>query len=247
MKIIHSFYANDNASIYGLFLHISCYALSCLYAKRAGFEIELHCNKKAFDFFKDIPYDNIIIDLDNIKEDLQIPDEFYAFTKFIVMKEQPLGNIHIDGDVFLINENFKDLLKFDEYDVIVQSIENMNNGYGYLWEGSSKSFSECEYPEWADRICNSMYNCGVIGFNNQELKDYYFDMYWKMIDRYKENGIKRFDSVPDIIIEQQFLKDYCEYKGYNVKLLLDTDDIQGSAKKLKYSHLIGDYKRVHIK
>lgn len=83
MKIIHSFYANDNASIYGLFLHVSCYALSCLYAKRAG-------------------------------------------------------------------------------------------------------------------------------------------------------------------IEQQFLKDYCEYKGYNVKLLLDTDDIQGSAKKLKYSHLIGDYKRVHI-
>lgn len=246
MKLIHLFYAKNDMSMYGLFLQVACYTLSCLYAKRAGLEIELHCNSKAYEYFKYIPYDNIIIDLDNIKDDLQIPDPFYAFTKFIVMKDQPLGTIHIDGDVFLINENFKELLNFDNYDVITQSIENPSNGYGYLWKESSKCFDNCEYPEWAKRACNSMYNCGVIGFNNQELKDYYFNTYWEMINKYKNIKNIQCDAVPDIIIEQQFLYDYCKYKNYSVKLLLDTEDIQGSAKRIKYSHLIGDYKRIHI-
>lgn len=246
MKLIHSFFMNNNIKSIDLFLHISCYMLSCLYAKRAGFEIELHCNTNAYEYFKDIPYDNIIIDLDGVRDDFDIPNEFYAFTKFIVMKDQPLGTIHIDGDVFLINEDFKNILNFDDYDVIVQSIECPANGYGFLWEESQKCFRFCEYPEWANRKCYKMYNCGIIGFNNQEIKDYYFGLYWDMINKYKKHKNYIVGAVPDIIIEQQFLYDLCDYKNLKVKMLLDTNNIKGSAKKIKYSHLIGDYKKVRI-
>ena len=32
-----------------------------------------------------------------------------------------------------------------------------------------------DYPEWAKRQCKYMYNCGVIGFNNEALKNEYFE------------------------------------------------------------------------
>jgi hypothetical protein len=39
------------------------------------------------------------------------------------MKDEPLGTIHIDGDVFLKNPELKNILEFSNYDCIVQNIE----------------------------------------------------------------------------------------------------------------------------
>jgi hypothetical protein len=53
-------------------------------------------------------------------------------------------------------------------------------------------------------------------------------------------------SVPDIIIEQKFLMDLCNKRGYKVKLLLETDNLRESATKIGYQHLIGSSKgRLH--
>ena len=61
------------------------------------------------------------------------------------------------------------LMSFDEYDVIVQSVETPPL-YGYGWKESTSTFVNCEYPEWAPRECTKMYNCGVVGINNENLK-----------------------------------------------------------------------------
>ena len=65
-----------------------------------------------------------------------------------------------------------------------------------------------------------MFNCGIIGFNNQDLKDLYYNTYWDMVNQYAKTGIN-IPSVPDLIIEQQFLKDITDFYGYKVKMPLD--------------------------
>jgi hypothetical protein len=57
-----------------------------------------------------------------------------------------------------------------------------------------------------------------------------------MVDQYRKYGTE-LCNVPDLIIEQQFLKDLT--KDYKVKELLDFDDLTGSADNIGYQHVIG--------
>lgn len=232
MNIVHSF-ASSACSDKTFLMHMAYFVLSCLYAKESGFNIKLHADNRTAEFLSVCPYDNIIADLEGI--DWPAP-RLYAWSKFVSMKDEPLGTIHIDGDVFLKDPVLLEKMKFDEYDCIVQNIELPASPWGFGWKEASKSFENCEYPEWANRKCNAMYNCGIIGFNNQTLKDKYFETYWDMVDQYRKYGTE-LCNVPDLIIEQQFLKDLT--KDYKVKELLDFDDLTGSADNIGYQHVIG--------
>ena len=82
-------------------------------------------------------------------------------------------------------------------------------------------------------------------YDYDALKKEYFDTYKLMLERFKKDGID-IHSVPDIIIEQKFLMDLCNKRGYKVKFLLNEDDLQNSANKIGYQHLIGSSKgRLH--
>ena len=236
MQLVHSFYTKhlDDKSF---LIHCICFALSCIYAKRTGFSINLHTDKRGYEYLNMCPYDNIFVDL----EEVDLPaKKLFAAVKFKVMEKYPLGTIHIDGDVILKNKVLLDLMKFNDYDVIVQSVEKPPL-YGFGWKESASTLDKCKYPDWANRDCNIMYNCGVIGINNPELKKLYFDTYWDMYDQYCENGIIK-PSVPDLVIEQQFLYDICESKKYKVKCLIDGDHPSKSANPIGYQHLIGEAK-----
>lgn len=238
MRLVHSF-ASQKCSEENFKMHMCYFILSCLYAKNSGFEIVLYCDKKTEDFLKIAPYDEIHPILEGIEWPAN--GRIYAWSKFFAMANEPLGSIHIDGDVFLKDPKLLEKLNFDNYDCIVQSLETPFV-YGAdsrnCWEECRKCFDSCEYPIWAKRLCNEMYNCGIVGINNQELKDEYFKTYWLMLERYNKTGID-IDSVPDIIIEQQFLKDLTDYKRYKVKKLLRTYEFQQDAINLGYQHLIG--------
>ena len=55
MRIVHSFSAKRcNEPLFRL--HIVYFALSCIYAKRSGFEIALHCDNKTKDVLEVAPY-----------------------------------------------------------------------------------------------------------------------------------------------------------------------------------------------
>lgn len=237
MKFIHSFYLGDCKDDMKIYINQICFVLSCLCIKKLGYDIDLHCDDNMYNYLKIAPYNNIYCDLNDLKQ----PKRIYAKSKFDVMSKEDLGNIHIDGDVFLLKNDIKNYLNFDEYDLIVQCKETRKNMGGYLWDESSYAFKNCEYPIWADRKCEFMYNCGVVGINNENLKSEYFETYYTMLQRYINNGID-LGSVPDIIIEQQFLYDLCNTRGYKVKVLLDEDDLDESARKLGYSHLMGPSK-----
>ena len=240
MRLAHSF-ASEKCDDKMFYIHMCYFILSCLYAKNSGFELALHCDNKTKDFLEMAPYDEIITDI----EGCEWPGKrLYAFGKFIAMKDEPLGTIHIDGDVFLKNPELKNILEFSNYDCIVQNIEWPIEPWGYLWNESADCFKNCEYPSWAKPLCNEMYNCGVIGINNKELKDLYFDTYNWMAQQYKEKGIDC-HSVPDLIIEQQFLKDLTDHFGYSVKQVLDFEDLS-SANKIGYQHVLGGAKEPNV-
>lgn len=236
VQLVHSFYTRylDEKSF---FIHCLCFVLSCIYAKKSGFLINLHTDKRGYEYLNMCPYDNIFVDLDDI--DLPAP-KLFAAVKFKVMEKYPLGVIHIDGDVFLKKQELQDLIKFNEYDVIVQSIEAPPL-YGGGWKESASTLYRCEYPDWANRECNIMFNCGVVGINNPELKKLYFDTYWDMYGQYCKNGIIK-PSVPDLVIEQQFLYDICKNKKYKFKCLIDGNHPSKSANKIGYQHLLGNSK-----
>lgn len=236
IQLVHSFYTK-HLDEKRFFIQCICFVLSCIYAKQSGFLINLHTDKRGYEYLNICPYDNIFVDLEDV--DLIAP-RLYAAVKFKVMEKYPLGAIHIDGDVLLKRQMLHNLMNFDEYDAIVQSVETPPL-YGYGWKESASTFVNCEYPEWANRECNIMCNCGIVGINNPELKKIYFDTYWDMYKKYCEKGIDK-TSVPDLIIEQQFLYDICENKKYKVKCLIDGSKPSKSANAIGYQHLIGDTK-----
>ena len=242
MQLVHSF-SSKGCKIENLFYHCVTFVLSCLYAKKNGFKINLHCDKLTNKYFSVAPYDKIYVDLDDVEKPHK---RIYAHSKFYTMEKYPLGTIHIDGDVILMYPVLKELLNFDDYDVIVQCLETKENWNGAgLYELSTEALKNCKYPEWAPRECDSMYNCGVVGINNPELKKEYFETYFKMLEEFKKNGIDM-QSVPDIIIEQKFLMDLCKDRGYKVKFLLREDKLNENATEIGYQHLIGSSKeRLH--
>jgi hypothetical protein len=63
-------------------------------------------------------------------------------------------------------------------------------------------------------------------------------------DIHNINGIDC-NSVPDIIIEQQFLKDLIDFKNYNVKTILDFDNLS-MADSIGYQHVIGCSKEPNL-
>lgn len=240
MNIVHSFSA-ANCSDKMFKIHMIYFILSCIYAKENGFNIRLHADKRTSNLLQIAPYDEIITDIPDVSPN---KPRIYAWSKFYAMKNEDLGNIHIDGDVFLKDKKLIDLLDFSDYDCIVQNIEEPKNNWGFLWKESTECFKNCKYPYFANRECKSMYNCGIIGINNQELKDIYFDTYENMCQQYNINGIDC-NSVPDIIIEQQFLKDLIDFKNYNVKTILDFDNLS-MADSIGYQHVIGCSKEPNL-
>lgn len=234
MRLVHSF---STKRCFGerLKVNVYCFTLSCLYAKRSGFNIVLHTDRKGAELLRYAPYDEVIVDLEN----LSVPNNrIFAWCKFEAMKNEPEGSIHIDGDVFLKSPKIKDLLNFNDCDVIVQQIE-IDGVYPWGgWDNSTIAFAKCEYPPFLPRYCERMYNCGVVGFKNKSVWEEYYKWYRYLIDQYNVRGVD-IDSVPELVAEQQLLHALTKHKSLKVKELLDFRNLQGSANDLGYQHLLG--------
>lgn len=240
-KIIHSFYS-EKCDDFNMFMYSCYFTLSCLYIKLNGGNISIHTDSKFGELIESCPYEHIYVDLDNCHE---APRKFFAYAKLKALEKEPLGTIHIDGDVFLKDKSTINLLDFSEYDCIVQHLELRSHPLDIrVWDHSSQCFNNIEYPYYMNRFCNKMYNCGILAFNNEELFKEWHDNYFKMLNDFVCHPSKISDySIPDIIIEQQSLTDLCEYKKYKVKTLLYGEthqDVSDYADKIYYQHIVGN-------
>lgn len=234
MRLVHSF-STKRCKPNNLKVNVYYFTLSCIYAKNLGYEIVLHTDKKGAKVFQYTPYDKIIIDL----EDCTLPKEkIFAWSKFKAMESEESQAIHIDGDVFLKGEPIKDILNFDDCDIIIQQPEIIGYENWYGWDDSTISFAKCEYPSFLPRECTIMYNCGVVGFKDKSVREEYTKWYNYLIDQYNTKGVI-IDSVPDLVAEQQLLYYFAKDKNLKVKSILDYKNLQSSANEIGYQHLLG--------
>lgn len=233
MKIVQSFQAKYN-NIQTNFIQSVCYTLSYLYCRKIGLDITLHTDNVGKDILDYIPYKNIYTTLENID---RFNEKLYAYPKIHIIEREPLGTLHIDGDVFLKKESIKELLDFKDYDVIVQSYEDKTK-FGYLYDESISAFEKVDFPLWASKSCECMYNTGILGFNNEDIRRKFVYAYEKTARAYNKDGNKLIKQCPDIIIEQKFLYDLTQYFKSNVKTLLNYDNIYEHAKEIGYTHVL---------
>lgn len=235
-RLVHSLYTGrcSDKAIEAL---IYTYTLSALYAKKSGFEIVLHGDKKACELLKFAPYDEVFCDI--FKEDAPKNNRVFAWPKFVAMAKEKDGAIHIDGDVFLKRESLQNLICLGESDVIIQNIER-SGIYPYMgnWDNETCAFSKCDKPSWMKPSLITMYNCGIIGFKDKDVMKEYHDIYADLLKEYELRGTD-IDCVPDLVAEQQMLYDFAKHRGLKVKELLPFEDISGTANKIGYQHLLG--------
>ena len=233
-RFVHSFWCSpcdDNEKLKKYKLY---FATSLAWLKKNNFPIVLHTDSKGKELFKDLPYDEIYTTLDNIPE--YVSPKFYAYGKFLAMQEEDLGNVHIDGDVFIKTKELGDSILNFQGDLIAQSIEpeRIITRLYRKWD-----FDECKdmVEQYVDLGTKVAYNCGVVGINNQQLKETYFNSYFTLV---KNLANYKFDSpysIPDLVCEQLLLY----YLNPNATLVLEQGGLQEMHEK-GYLHIIGESK-----
>lgn len=255
MKYIHTFwskplvekkFADYNSSL-TIILTDYAYSVECVH--RLGEIIELYTDEFGSELLSFIPYDkvHIINGLDNENT------HFAAQIKFHALKNSELGDVLIDGDLFLRKQKANNIIKLyinkgydlvysffepPEYTLNAQERVNLHtNGIKKIKENNIV-FEEPFY--WPFRYEDYAWmNCSLMSFNNQELKDKYIEQYFK----HKEllNDVDWEKIWPDIIIEQRFLTLLCE--KYNTKPILEDFYISPKAETnallLGFTHLGG--------
>ncbi|MFI3240010.1 MAG: DUF6734 family protein [Bacteroidales bacterium] len=205
--------------------------------------INLHTDNVGQELLGLLPYDNIY----NTLEDIDIPKYLWAGGKFEAIKNEPLGTIHIDGDVIIFGNQFSKLLDGD-YDVVVQSYDG-----NYPTETKRAEPILKFNPSYFGK---GAFNCGLVGINNQELKDKYYNSYMEMVNLCKMNSAYTeplFECKNklcfDLLFEQNNLYKLCSEGGYNIHTLFNSvRTMQVLGKKSGFLHFLGQekYKTINL-
>ena len=204
------------------------YTLSAAYIQRLKEDIVLYTDTFGKECLDHIPYKNIYSILDD-----NLPVDtcpiMWACSKFYALENEPLGSIHIDGDVFIKSSKCLDIINSESCDMFCQGEEDISfitcKKTTELYEDNSNWISHLTFPEGANRHGKNAYNTGILAFYNEGLKKKFIDAYFFMFDqvlkvefllkKWEENR----DICPDLVIEQRFIHDLSQ--GFNVRTLID--------------------------
>lgn len=234
------------------------YGYSVYYLKMLGQNVDLYTDSYGGTVFNCLPYKNIYTTLDELNG--KVNERFWSAGKIKALEQAPLGSIHIDGDVFLKKHDVIQSLNMTGYDCIVQMAERMSI--------FMKSYSQT-LPMFKDAIGDSIsgftynlteaVNCGVLGFNNQKMKDDFINGYFQILDICQNNqdftSLLKYDLEkkiePNVVAEQYYLKSLAEVGKYKVKHLINltsdnfNDDwvtMNEQAEELGFAHAWGSSK-----
>ena len=248
-NIVHSFWSipalNNRMGVDNhlqLVVNVYCNAVSFAYAKAFNKRMVFYGDQYAQKFFNIIPYD-AIYDINPINADKSF---CWAQGKFSALKQMKLGDVHIDGDVFIKSKKCWDLIDSDEWEVVVQSVEEpqlANEYYQYVRD----TIEGFDFLNNCKSLVGNAYNCGVVGIANPKLKDMYLETYVDAVNQTpmltQEQALKIW---PDLIYEQQFLYQLCQNNKIPVRNLLGVkqEEIYNNSIKLDYQHVLGSDKYI---
>jgi hypothetical protein len=258
MNIIQSFFLSENKVPYEEFtkgkkksplLNFYSFFASFLLLKKTHGDVTLICNQSAYDqMFKYIPYNNIIIKDELVKEEYS---KFWSLNKLSSYLEINTPFIHVDGDVLLFNKYLLKPFNLDKYDIICQNYEDVNTSshyhqYNKLFKNDKKIKAIIgDNFEYGRPV-----NCGVVGIKNEELKNEYLNKATSLFKYVKEN-YSNIDSSFPIYLEQYLLGILINDYNLKIKEILETELINkvGIFKlgdKIGYTHLWGNSKYNYI-
>ena len=259
MALVHSLWTapmlnneRGQASYKQIETTIWCFASSVAYAKRLGEDIHLYADYFGRELLNFLPYNKI----ESLDIPTDFPTDFWAAGKFFALQRMQLGDIHIDGDVFLKTAELMDIIhgSLAGSDLIVQSIENS-------WSYDNEYYINCvnvikdngiALPNQLPYVAPA-YNCGLVGFNNKDLKEKYLQHYFQSVDIIKNHPTaleqirSNKETWMDLLIEQQHL--FSLSRGYKVCNLLGSgDETYINASTLGYQHLLGTdkWEQLHL-
>jgi hypothetical protein len=231
------------------------YALSVAYIKKLGQDIVLYTDSLGKECLDYLPYDEIYPVLDDVFDNDSTP-VLWSRSKYYALDQEPLGALHIDGDVFIKSENCINKIEQMKYDILCQGIQEIS-----LWniqriddnyEANEALVNELKLPDGVRETPIKSFNTGIVSFNNKELKDKFISVYFNMVDQITSNEkiMKAWEENKninlDLVIEQRFLYDLSE--KYNIKYLLDytSRTINADANAIGYQHVMGKKKYEQI-
>lgn len=253
MRYVHSLWskpmlrdARNVKAIRQLTTTLWCYASSVAYLKRLHQPIILFADEYAAEWLSYLPYDEIV--------PLILPDDaptcLWAAGKFFALRDMELQDVHIDGDVFIKTRKLHERISYGaaHSDLIIQSVEDCQNT-------GNKYYASCydavdkygiDFINGANNDHSPAYNCGLVGFNNNELKDLYWQNYMHCHEQIASNpvAVSELDAANcwlDLLFEQKNLFDIA--KDYRVFNVLGTGrQAYISAIRYGYQHILGSSK-----
>lgn len=244
-NVVHSFWSRpclenryEVDKALQLTTNIVLYATSFAWAKKLGRRVVFYGDKYACRKFSIIPYDEIRV--------LDIPQEastaFWAQSKFYALKQMQLGDVHIDGDVFIRSQQTWDIIDAQECDAIVQSIEEMIPPRDMYYARCNNIAKNMKFLYGCTPTLGLAFNCGVVGINNRELKSKYLETYFHALRNCPPlNDTQKRRVTMDLLFEQRFLCELSDTQNYSVRILLGATDeeIDRNAEILNYQHVVG--------
>lgn len=226
---------------------IWCSASSVAYLKRLRQPIILYGDDFAQQILSFLPY-NEVYDL-NMYEDT--PIGMWAASKFAALKQMNLQDIHIDSDVFLKTQKLIERIQYGikNSDLIIQSIEGFERTTNHCYQTcfQAAQLFDMDFINGANGEIDAAYNCGLVGFNNCELKQKYLENYYHCKqqitdDKQAQQWIYDNNCWFDLLAEQKNLYDIAHenYKVFN--LLGSYKQAYINAKHLGYQHVLGNEK-----
>ena len=166
---------------------------------------------------------------------------FFAAIKALALVSEPVGSVHIDGDVMLKGEKawqrLQDLMETSE--VVAQGFEPERNVYPEIWQ-----FGEWDFG--CDVLHRHPVNVGVLGFSSQELRDIYLARYLTAVQAWSGKGLT---GVPDLVLEQAWLSAYVRQEGHSMGVMTSGSswtEISASAREIGFVHLLGPSKYSYL-
>jgi hypothetical protein len=249
MKFIHTFWSKPLLNNkFGQFKDsltntLFDYACSASFIHKFGEKIVLYADKNGARILSCIPYDEVHI-IDGLDDESM---HFAAQIKFEALKRCDLGDIIIDGDLFLRTKEAIEYIKNTTEDVVYSFYEPftyvLRNDYTLKFmDDLVYCMRDVKYKKpykLPTSIREFAYtNTSLMKFNNKDILNKYIKQYYYHKDKLKDC---EFNGWPDLIIEQRFLTILIESTGCTHKPIIDNYHVDPEANNraldLGFTHL----------
>jgi hypothetical protein len=206
------------------------------------YDVTFYTDEKMAKVLADLP-----IDIKVFPKKFNYSKDFWVEAKFYVFSKQTEPFIHIDTDVILYRDVFKDT---EKYLVICErpEVEQFKKHYKKQVDFFTKEVVD-DSIIWDKRLNYSM-NCGTIGFNDLSLSQKFIENYYKLKNKFNDvrdkfSNLAAEHYEPCIVLEQYNLTSILNKTKVKPLYLLGTGNLEAQsnyAEKIGYTHLYGGIK-----